>query len=241
MIVDDEVNVQEATTSGPVDMGVILDEEHATAPDTVPDIYDAKGKDHNRILADEQPVEQQPIVDKEEPMAPNFIPTESEPEPEMETEVEREQQEEAEQENEAPVELIIVQPAPSPPKTPVLQHQIPIRHHHNMRTVTTTTTVPMHFTPIAHKPSIEDAENIPPPTVYAPTFDRAAALAAIEYRRGRAKSIASGQLTPRKQMLEGVKERRDISAPALGGKTVGGLSYAKGASSVGRAGGRRMG
>jgi hypothetical protein len=62
-------------------------------------------------------------------------------------------------------------------------------------------------------------------------FDRAAALAAIEYRRGRAKSFAAGHMTPRKQVLEGLeggggsgwaggihlgKDRRDISAPALG-------------------------
>lgn len=112
--------------------------------------------------------------------------------------------------------------APSSPQTPGLI-ATPARPHGSVRTITTTTTIPMQFTPA--KPT--DAENIPPTVMSpqrdrsgsAPTFDRAAALAAIAYRRGRAKSIADGQMTPRKQMLEGqvnIKERRDISAPALG-------------------------
>jgi hypothetical protein len=44
-------------------------------------------------------------------------------------------------------------------------------------------------------------------------FDREAALEAIRQRRGRARSMAAGQGTPMKQMVEGVKDRRDISAP----------------------------
>ncbi len=115
----------------------------------------------------------------------------------------------------------------TPPRNERLQHT-PGRHQPSIRTVTTTTTIPMHFTPVTkHLPAVfdpEDTENIPPTpnsTILAdgsevPVFDRAAALAAIQYRRGRAKSIANGQATPRKQMMEGVKERRDISAPALG-------------------------
>ena len=146
-----------------------------------------------------------------------------------------------------------VHPATPPSQT---QHQsTPFRHHqHSIKTVTTTTTVPMQFTPIS-KPALfnlEDAENVPPTAsaggdVVAGTFDRAAALAAIEYRRGRAKSLANGPMTPRKQMLEGVnlKERRDISAPALGQKIggVGGgsVSAVKGGGSLGRAAGRRGG
>ncbi len=46
-------------------------------------------------------------------------------------------------------------------------------------------------------------------------FDREAALQAIRERRGRARSMAEGHGTPMKQMLEGVKERRDISAPVF--------------------------
>ena len=110
----------------------------------------------------------------------------------------------------------------------------------------------MHFTPVS-KPhlipnnSTIDAENIPPTQttdLAAPTFDRAAALAAIEYRRGRAKSLANGTATPRKQMIEGTMGgRRDISAPALGQKSANagaGGSFVKGAASVGRATGRKM-
>ena len=128
----------------------------------------------------------------------------------------------------------------------------PFRAQPSIRTVTTTTTVPMHFTPVT-KPQLfseainrENIENQPPqdnPAVggvavpTTPTFDRAAALAAIEYRRGRAKSIANGQGTPRKQMIEGVNQRRDISAPALGQKGVGSVKTRSG--SAGRTVGRR--
>ena len=203
-------------------------------------MYEPEHDDRSLTLDAEEPIEQQLDVNDEEAMAPYPSNT-----PDSDVMVEREvdagRQTESEQNDEVAEDHETRQPPPSSPKTPILHHQIPIRHHHNHLTVTTTTTIPMHFTPVAYKPSLEDAENIPPATADVPTFDRAAALAAIEYRRGRAKSIASGQMTPRKQMLEGVKERRDISAPALGGKTVGGLSFAKGASSVGRAGGRRMG
>ena len=134
----------------------------------------------------------------------------------------------------------------TPPPTQHPQHS-PFRNQPSIRTVTTTTTVPIQFTPTSKplKPftvpvdtesAISDAENIPPtPSTSAieglQPFDREAALKMIEYRRGRAKSIADGHATPRKQMLEGVGGRRDISAPALGqkvgvansaGKTVGG-------------------
>ncbi|KAF2123296.1 hypothetical protein P153DRAFT_328517 [Dothidotthia symphoricarpi CBS 119687] len=44
-------------------------------------------------------------------------------------------------------------------------------------------------------------------------IDREAALEAIRQRRGRARSLAAGQGTPLKQMVDGVKDRRDISAP----------------------------
>ncbi|KAM3422763.1 hypothetical protein BST61_g247 [Cercospora zeina] len=115
--------------------------------------------------------------------------------------------------------------APSSPQTPGLI-ATPARPHGSVRTITTTTTIPMQFTPA--KPVAThsiDAETIPPTvmspqrdrTGSAPAFDREAALAMIAYRRGRAKSIADGQATPRK--LEGavnIKERRDVSAPVLG-------------------------
>ncbi|TKA66547.1 hypothetical protein B0A55_08495 [Friedmanniomyces simplex] len=137
----------------------------------------------------------------------------------------------------------------SPPQIPAPPHlSTPLNRPPMLRTITTTTTIPIQFTPVS-KPlqyNLEDAENIPPPhpdsaiTDSEPTFDRAAALAAIEYRRGRAKSFQAGHLTPRKQMLEGVNvsQRRDISAPALGGKTGGTLGMGKVVGSVGRAGRR---
>ena len=120
--------------------------------------------------------------------------------------------------------------APSSPQSPALsQAQTTPYRPGYVRTITTTTTIPMHFTPQKPKfDAMQDAENIPPTVMSprdrsgsAPTFDREAALAAIAYRRGRAKSIANGHMTPRKQMMEGVniKERRDISAPALGQKS----------------------
>jgi hypothetical protein len=145
------------------------------------------------------------------------------------------------------------------PQTPLRNSATTHHNAHSIRTVTTTTTIPMHFTPIT-KPSQhfrpvlsssedqakDEAENIPPLTSTSQPgelpFDRAAALAAIEYRRGRAKSFAAGHATPRKQMLEGVglAARRDISAPAIGGK-LGALGLEKGAESVGRGvAGRRV-
>lgn len=119
----------------------------------------------------------------------------------------------------------------SPPSTPERNaqqdHDMDQQHQHSIRTITTTTRIPMHFTPVS-KPSMLTSwgqENIPlnldgsancavddPPA--ALPFDREAALAAIAYRRGRAKSIADGTYTPRKQMVD--LQRRDISAPVVG-------------------------
>jgi hypothetical protein len=110
------------------------------------------------------------------------------------------------------------QEASDPPATPYLT-----------RTITTTTRIPLHFSPMT--PAVKSgAEPLTPSTIAhapmnAPTpvlgelnlnrlpIDREAALEAIRQRRGRARSMAMGQETPRKQMMEGVKERRDISAP----------------------------
>lgn len=47
-----------------------------------------------------------------------------------------------------------------------------------------------------------------------PTMTREQALAQIRERRGRARSAAQGAATPRKQMVAGGGERRDVSAPA---------------------------
>lgn len=97
------------------------------------------------------------------------------------------------------------------------------------RTITTTTTIPLHFSPltpaakgpnqpltpstVAHAPSTVQSKALGELSLNNLPFDREAALQAIRERRGRARSMAIGQGTPRKQMMEGVKERRDISAP----------------------------
>jgi hypothetical protein len=119
----------------------------------------------------------------------------------------------------------------SPPSTPDRaqhDHDMETQHQHSIRTITTTTRIPMHFTPVS-KPSVLTTwgqENLPPnldgsancavDDPPALPFDREAALAAIAYRRGRAKSIADGTYTPRKQMVD--MQRRDISAPVIGSK-----------------------
>jgi hypothetical protein len=97
------------------------------------------------------------------------------------------------------------------------------------RTITTTTTIPLHFSPFTPAAKSGNAPMTPSTIAHAPAnaqtpvlgelsmnqlpFDRAAALEAIRQRRGRARSMAAGHGTPQKQMMEGVKERRDISAP----------------------------
>ncbi len=109
--------------------------------------------------------------------------------------------------------------------------QTPIRHE--FRTVTTTTTIPITFSPfqpsdltqpstpmtVAH-PSLSQPRTSPfPSNAVRPdgTLDREAALEQIRQRRGRARSVAIGYATPKKQMVEGIgpNGRRDISAPTL--------------------------
>lgn len=105
-------------------------------------------------------------------------------------------------------------------------------HTPHVRTITHTTTIPIMFSPfptrdechipktpltIGHPPisRAPDSPFVPPSAFKADgTLDREAALAQIRERRGRARSIALGHATPKKQMVEGVG-RRDISAPAL--------------------------
>ncbi|KAG8623876.1 hypothetical protein KVT40_008852 [Elsinoe batatas] len=70
---------------------------------------------------------------------------------------------------------------------------------------------------------VEDKENKAPATVAdvlktPMTMDRAAALAAIEYRRGRARSFMNAQMTPK---TLGIADKRDVSAPATVTMTVG--------------------
>jgi hypothetical protein len=118
-------------------------------------------------------------------------------------------------------------PPSTPPRSTQQDYDMDQQHQNSIRTVTTTTRIPMHFTPVSKPSGLTSwgQENIPlnldgsancavddPPA--ALPFDREAALAAIAYRRGRAKSIADGTYTPRKQMVD--LQRRDISAPVVG-------------------------
>ncbi|RAL67361.1 hypothetical protein DID88_008116 [Monilinia fructigena] len=110
-------------------------------------------------------------------------------------------------------------------------------HHHHHReqtfhTVSTTTRIPL------ADPSEDQAHDTTPKTptssalpnntndpALASTVSREEALAMIRERRGRARSLANGTMTPRKQMVEG-GNRRDVSAPA------GGATPARGRSQI---------
>lgn len=85
---------------------------------------------------------------------------------------------------------------------PIPQFGSKITQTHTIKT--TTTTVPLIGTPVP-------LANIP----FSPdsTMTREQALEQIRFRRGRARSVAAGQGTPRRPMVVGV-ERRDVSAPA---------------------------
>ncbi|OTB16228.1 hypothetical protein K445DRAFT_31403, partial [Daldinia sp. EC12] len=82
-------------------------------------------------------------------------------------------------------------------------------------TVTTTTTVPIREPPNNNN---QNQNRVPSFDVnnpnMAPTMTREEALAQIRERRGRARSAAQGLATPRRQMISGTGDRRDVSAPA---------------------------
>jgi len=182
------------------------------------------GDDSAETVEKEVPQEQQQII-YDEPADEN-IPDEHNVEAAGEDEAPDDQHQ-----HEVSRPAITVPLKDSPPSTPERSaqhdHEMDQQHQHSIRTITTTTRIPMHFTPVS-KPSQLTSwgqENIPlnldgsancavddPPA--ALPFDREAALAAIAYRRGRAKSIADGTYTPRKQMVD--LQRRDISAPVVG-------------------------
>ncbi|KAI7189253.1 hypothetical protein KC352_g21956 [Hortaea werneckii] len=229
--------------------------------------------ERSMTLAPEEAPAQDPVSD-ENPIAPR--PTLAEPEQKEEAPSEQEQIEESPIEVPHTISVPIQPSPPQTPeqRVPTTPHH---HHHTVRTITTTTTIPMHFTPVSKPRPSDDDddneAENVPPrptsshsevavddsaPLGYPLTqtksapgkelpFDRAAALAAIEYRRGRARSFAAGHATPRKQMLEGVNinGRRDVSAPALGGKTVGGgggssgaVGLGRGPASVGRAGGR---
>jgi hypothetical protein len=91
-------------------------------------------------------------------------------------------------------------------------------------TISTTTRIPLANPPDLTPPTVLPASLDP---ALSPTMSREEALAMIRERRGRARSLAQGTLTPRKQMVEGTGSRRDISAPAIRSGGVRGRSQAR--------------
>jgi hypothetical protein len=79
-------------------------------------------------------------------------------------------------------------------------------------TISTTTRIPLANPADITPPTLPLPASLDP--ALSPTMSREEALAMIRERRGRARSLAQGTLTPRKQMVEG-GVRRDISAPAV--------------------------
>jgi hypothetical protein len=98
------------------------------------------------------------------------------------------------------------------PPTPAAEPVQTTTRIETFHTISTTTRVPLaaapDATPLRPLPSSLDPS-------LKPTMSREEALAQIRERRGRARSIAQGTMTPRKQMVEGATTRRDISAPAI--------------------------
>lgn len=97
--------------------------------------------------------------------------------------------------------------APCPPKqrfptTPRTKPNPPPHTAHTFNP-TTTSSVPLAAAPSPVAPFTPSA-----------TMTREEALEQIRQRRGRARSIAAGHATPRKQMVDLAEMRRDISAPA---------------------------
>ncbi|KAF5699914.1 chromosome segregation smc [Fusarium globosum] len=126
-------------------------------------------------------------------------------------------------------------PVPSVPTMPDVAEDIlvsPDTRPHTTNafyTVTTTTTVPVHDDKAGNSASFNERLRTPSHNSTGTTFDmsnpaltptmtREQALAKIRERRGRARSMAQGTMTPSRRMVEGV-ERRDMSAPT--GKVAG--------------------
>ena len=95
--------------------------------------------------------------------------------------------------------------APCPPKQrfPTTPRTLPNPPPHTAHAFNSTTT----SVPLAAAPS-------PAPFTPSATMTREEALEQIRQRRGRARSIAAGHATPRKQMVDLAGLKRDISAPA---------------------------
>ncbi|KAI9814182.1 MAG: hypothetical protein M1827_003348 [Pycnora praestabilis] len=113
------------------------------------------------------------------------------------------------------------EPSPSAVEVPfALQPQIPAstspQHQQNHHPVPAPSTPQIFPRSISTSTTTTLIPLAPSPTTPL-TVSREEALEQIRQRRGRARSIAAGAITPRRQMLEGVAPggRRDISAPAV--------------------------
>lgn len=89
------------------------------------------------------------------------------------------------------------------------------------RTISTTTRIPLADPEDSIPPEKRTFDSTNP--ALSQTMSKEEALAQIRERRGRARSLAQGTLTPRKQMVEG-GIRRDISAPDVRSGTIRGRS-----------------
>jgi hypothetical protein len=120
--------------------------------------------------------------------------------------------------------LLSLLDAPHSPSSPTRSDDENTTIVQTFHTISTTTRIPLanppDLTPITTLPA-----NLDNPAL-SPTVSREEALAMIRERRGRARSLAQGTLTPRKQMVEG-GVRRDISAPAIRSGNVRGRSQAR--------------
>lgn len=113
-----------------------------------------------------------------------------------------------------------------PQDIPETEEESPVKHSMvpTFHTISTTTRIPLANPPDLTPPTILPAALNP---ALSPTMSREEALAMIRERRGRARSLAQGTMTPRKQMVEGAGSRRDISAPAIRSGGVRGRSQAR--------------
>lgn len=102
-----------------------------------------------------------------------------------------------------PEETTPTAPSPAKLRFPTTPRPLPIPPPHTTHVSNVTTTV----VPLVVAES-------PAPFTLSATMSREEALEQIRQRRGRARSIAAGHTTPRKQMIDLGGLRRDISAPA---------------------------
>ncbi|KAG0648742.1 hypothetical protein D0Z07_4748 [Hyphodiscus hymeniophilus] len=125
--------------------------------------------------------------------------------------------------SDANTSLLSLLDAPHSPRSPTGSEDGNTTIVQTFHTVSTTTRIPLANPPDLTPTNLPVNSSNP---ALSPTVSREEALAMIRERRGRARSLAQGTLTPRKQMVEG-GVRRDISAPAIRSGNVRGRSQAR--------------